>query len=148
VNVSYSQTHRTINTRFDTDLKNLKNSQFSWKSCDKGLRKNSTERGEEKRCRNGHFRGLKCKRAIKTKAQDSSETPSHCISFSQSSSLVSFWPVINDALKKTSCIWRFSSLRHWIAQGFFLTSLHERSREFFLKPSWSKILRFSEACQI
>jgi hypothetical protein len=38
-------THRTINTRFDTDLKNLKISQFSWKSCDEGLRKNSTERG-------------------------------------------------------------------------------------------------------
>jgi hypothetical protein len=40
--------HRTINTRFDTNLKNLKISHFLWKSCDEGSRKNSTERGEEK----------------------------------------------------------------------------------------------------
>jgi hypothetical protein len=43
--------HRTIITRFDTDLKNLKNYKFSGESCDEGLKKISTEnlkRGEEK----------------------------------------------------------------------------------------------------
>jgi hypothetical protein len=115
------------------DLKNLKISQFSWKSCDEGLKKLHWERLGKKPCCDGHFRRLKCCAQSKPRLKTHWRHLPYCIFFSRSSSLVSFWPVLNDALKKNSWIWRFSSLRHWDVQGFFLTSLHEQSWEFFFQ---------------